>query len=329
MIKRLALFFLFLPCLSFATAQQPVPTRAEVASTLRNYLLDLHGGASGIRGYAERLETEHGFSKAETADLLLEIAGSESYSMFGRCKAINAFVLVADEARHDELTPFYSVTDESLRTAAQMAMLYNLPAVSQRLAYARDRLDWLSNHPEFQNDAIRYSGYFSGFLEYSNPAEPERREIIDFFRNEAEHSKFPESVRNAEMLLRRHDPAWSTSEVRRVTMEKWKDDPRLPETTRKLWTEPLASLASASADSSGEEEPSPSPAAPSASAGAEAGGAPSEAPRPSEPDTTAAREPRPDSRAGWKTLAFGIACFGLLLVLSWIIRRFRRNSRHD
>ena len=321
------LFFAFSVLPGFG-ADEPI-SKVEMNHRIRNWLLDLHGGSTRIPAYALRLDQSGASPLESMKELLLEIASDKNYDLFGRQNAACVFTMLEPEDRQNRLEPLYLEPNGGFRAALQYSALQALPDLPSKLAYTRKRLDWLSDHPHFQKDAYVFDGYFQTTLLYGRPTPEERNAILSFYRKEAAEASFGLSAYEAELLLRSFDPAWSTSEVRRIMMEKWKDDPSVYENMRMQWTETLASFDSASADSSGEEEPSPSPAAPSASAGAEAGGAPSEAPRPSEPDTTAAREPRPDSRAGWKTLAFGIACFGLLLVLSWIIRRFRRNSRHD
>ena len=218
------------------------PSRAEVTATLRMYLLDLHGSSRGIVAYAERLENERGFPKEETSDILLELAGTDSYSLFGRSNAIHAFVHLADKDCYDKLENFYSVTNASLRTATQMAILYALSTTSERLAYAKERFDWLANHPAFQSDVSHFGCYFQGFLNSANPTESEKRVVVDFFWNAATNAAFFECAHEAEMLLLRYDPAWPTNEARRAMMEKWKDDPGMHEKTRALWNEALAAF---------------------------------------------------------------------------------------
>lgn len=236
------LFPLFLVCSCCFAEESAPPPRAEVSATLRQHLLLRHGSSRGIVAYAERLENERGFPKDETADILLELAGTESYSLFGRRNAIAAFVDLADKDRYDELDRFYSVTNASLRTATQMAILYTLSTTSERLAYAGERFGWLAKHPRFQSDVSHFGGYFQGFLHYSNPTESEKRDIVDFFWNAATNAAFFESAHEAEMLLLRYDPAWPTNEARRAMMEKWKDDPGIHEKTRALWVEALAAF---------------------------------------------------------------------------------------
>lgn len=236
------LFPLFLVCSCCFAEESAPPPRAEVSATLRQHLLLRHGSSRGIVAYAERLENERGFPKDETADILLELAGTESYSLFGRSNAIAAFVDLADKDRYDELDRFYSVTNASLRTATQMAILYTLSTTSERLAYAGERFGWLAKHPRFQSDVSHFGGYFQGFLHYSNPTESEKRDIVDFFWNAATNAAFFESAHEAEMLLLRYDPAWPTNEARRAMMEKWKDDPGIHEKTRALWDKALAAF---------------------------------------------------------------------------------------
>ena len=327
------LFPLLLVCSCCFAEESAPPPRAEVSATLRQYLLLLHGSSRGIVAYAERLENERGFPKDETADILLELAGTESYSLFGRRNAIAAFVDLADKDRYDELDRFYSVTNASLRTATQMAILYTLSTTSERLAYAGERFGWLAKHPRFQSDVSHFGGYFQGFLHYSNPTESEKRDIVDFFWNAATNAAFFESAHEAEMLLLRYDPAWPTNEARRAMIEKWKDDPGIHEKTRALWDKALAAFngtnaadyatAGAPGSSEADEPLMPEPAAPD-SVPAFRDGAPIVPDESSEP----IREPAsPPSRLPW--IVGVIALLAVLIPIIFFQRKHHREPTNN
>ena len=308
-------------------------SREEVLDRLQLFLLDVHGGTSTLPRYADELERERGFSRVQLEGMLLEAAADESRDDFPRCNAIVGFIRIAQPGDLPRLDPFYASTNESIRRSIQSFMLEHLETVPEKLAYARTRLDWLAEHPEFQSDVQSISIRLRTVLHYEQPSEPDRRLIMDFFRNEATNASFARSAYEANSLLMQDDPAWPTNEARRAMMRKWKDDPSLHEITRRQWAEVLASFDSHSAGSPGEKGTSPvtsdSPSPAPAEDGAETDEAPSETLRPSEPDTTAAREARPDSRAGWKTFVFGAAVSVLLLVLSKNVYGFQKMSRHD
>ena len=327
------LFPLLLVCSCCFAEESAPPPRAEVSATLRQYLLLLHGSSRGIVAYAERLENERGFPKDETADILLELAGTESYSLFGRCNAINAFVALTDKDRYDELDRFYSVTNASLRTATQMAILYTPSTTSERLAYTKKRFDWLAKNPAFQSDVSRFGGYFQGFLHYSNPTESEKRDIVGFFWNAATNAAFFESAHEAEMLLLRYDPAWPTNEARRAMIEKWKDDPGIHEKTRALWDKALAAFngtnaadyatAGAPGSSEADEPLMPEPAAPD-SVPAFRDGAPIVPDESSEP----IREPAsPPSRLPW--IVGVIALLAVLIPIIFFQRKHHREPTNN
>ena len=113
----------------------------------------------------------------------------------------------------------------------------------------------MAEHTEFQCDAMWISIALRHVLhsQHRQPSESDRRLIMDFFWNAATNAAFAESAREAEMLLRSDDPAWPTNEARRAMMEKWKDDPSLPEKTRSLWNDVLADFGRTNAaDQAGE-----------------------------------------------------------------------------
>ena len=217
-------------------------SKAEIIPELRYILSDMHGGASALPRYAERLERERGFSKEQMMDLLLEIADDESWSEFARDNAVVEFIEIARPEELSRLDPFYISTNRSIRASIQSFLLEQLETVPEKLAYARTRLDWLAEHPEFQSDTTTISIGLRTVLHYGQPTDADRRLILDFFWNAATNAPFAESAYEADMLLLRDDPSWPTNEARRAMMEKWKDDPGIHEKTRALWVEALASF---------------------------------------------------------------------------------------
>ena len=168
-------------------------------------------------------------------DLLLEIAADESWDGFARDNAVVEFIEIARPEDLSRLDPFYASTNRSIRASIQTFLLEQLETVPEKLAYARTRLDWLTEHPEFQTDALWFAVYFSGYLEYYHPTEYDKRLFLDFFRNEATNGVFSYSFYATDMLLMRFDGVWPTNEARRAMMEKWKDDPGTPEDVRLFW----------------------------------------------------------------------------------------------
>ena len=234
-----AAFVLLALAASVSAETRPI-TRGEIIPTLRGILLDMHGGASALPRYAERLERERGFTRVQMEDLLLEIAADESWDGFARNNAVVEFIEIARPEELSRLEPFYVSTNRSIRASIQSFLLEQLETVPEKLAYARTRWDWMAEHTEFQCDAMWISIGLRTILHYSQPAETDRRLIMDFFWNSATNAAFAESAHEAEMLLLSDDPSWPTNEARRAMMEKWKDDPSLPEKTRSLWNDVLA-----------------------------------------------------------------------------------------
>ena len=229
-----AAFVLLALAASVSAETRPI-TRGEIIPTLRGILLDMHGGASALPRYAERLERERGFTRVQMEDLLLEIAADESWDGFARDNAVVEFIEIARPEDLSRLDPFYASTNRSIRASIQTFLLEQLETVPEKLAYARTRLDWLAEHPEFQTDALWFAVHFSGYLEYCHPTEYDKRLFLDFFRNEATNGVFSYSFYATDMLLMRYDGVWPTNEARRAMMEKWKDDPGTPEDVRLFW----------------------------------------------------------------------------------------------
>ena len=232
---------LIVPTILVRAGDAPV-SREEIIPTLRGILLDMHGGASALPRYAERLERERGFTRVQMEDLLLEIAADESWDGFARDNAVVEFIEIARPEELSRLDPFYISTNRSIRASIQSFLLEQLETVPEKLAYARTRLDWLAEHPEFQSDTTTISIGLRTVLHYGQPTDADRRLILDFFWNAATNAPFAESAYEADMLLLRDDPSWPTNEARRAMMEKWKDDPGMHEKTRALWVEALASF---------------------------------------------------------------------------------------
>lgn len=227
--------FVLLALAASAFAETNPITRGEIIPTLRGILLDMHGGASALPRYAERLERERGFTRVQMENLLLEIAADESWDGFARDNAIVEFIEIAKPEELVRLDPFYASTNKSIRTKVLCSMQRHLETIPDKLAYVRTRLDWLAEHPEFQTDALWFAVHFSGYLEYYHPTEYDKRLFLDFFRNEATNGVFSYSFYATDMLLMRFDGVWPTNEARRAMMEKWKDDPGTPEDVRLFW----------------------------------------------------------------------------------------------
>ena len=234
--------FVLLALAASAFAETNPITRGEIIPTLRGILLDMHGGASALPRYAEELERERGFTRVQMEDLLLEIAADESWDGFARNNAVVEFIEIARPEELSRLEPFYVSTNRSIRASIQSFLLEQLETVPEKLAYARTRWDWMAEHTEFQCDAMWISIGLRHVLhsQHRQPSESDRRLIMDFFWNAATNAAFAESAHEAEMLLLSDDPSWPTNEARRAMMEKWKDDPSLPEKTRSLWNDVLA-----------------------------------------------------------------------------------------
>ena len=258
--------FVLLALATSVFAETKPITRGEIIPTLRGILLDMHGGASALPRYAERLERERGFTRVQMEDLLLEIATDESWDGFARNNAVVEFIEIARPEELSRLEPFYVSTNRSIRASIQSFLLEQLETVPEKLAYARTRWDWMAEHTEFQCDAMWISIGLRTILHYSQPAETDRRLIMDFFWNAATNAAFAESAHEAEMLLLSDDPSWPTNEARRAMMEKWKDDPSLPEKTRSLWNDVLADFGRTNAvghagETTGSSDGSPAEAA--------------------------------------------------------------------
>lgn len=230
-------------------------SREEILSDLRYILNLMHGGAAALPRYAERMERERGFPVERMKDLLLEIADDESWGGYAQDNAAIEFIDLAAPEDLPRLDPFYCSTNESLRHHIQSYMLETRKTVEEKLAYARARLDWLDEHPEFQPDGRGIGAYFQGYLEYSKPTESERTEVIAFFRDEARNATFFDSVLPTDWLLLRHDSAWRTNEARRALIEKWIDDPAVHEKTRAVWTEALEAFDASTAASKASDPP--------------------------------------------------------------------------
>ena len=267
-----------LPLLHFAlfsfVALGDTPSRDSIKSEYRWQLLDLHGGAMLIREMAAEYSRKGILPMRESAFVLLEIADDESFGVHGRQKALTMFACIAPFDEYVRLDPFYSSTNKFLRESALLGIL-DLGfsnRIVDKLVYARTRLDWMSEHVDFQRDSWVFNSYFQSYLHYSNPTDAERATVLDFFRKEATNARFARSVDEADMLLMRYDPAWPTNEARRAMMEKWKDDPGIHEKTRALWDKALAAFngtnaadyatAGAPGSSEADEPLMPEPAAP-------------------------------------------------------------------
>ena len=264
MIKLLLLFLLF-SFQPFRAAGGSV-SRNAIATEYRWQLLDMHGGAIEVRQMAMAHELKDGFPMSESARVLLEIANDENYSLFGRQNALIMFSGIASTNQYDELEPFYSSENEFLRRAALLGVLdlgYS-NRIADKLSYAKSRVDWMLMHPGFRQDVQVFNTHFQGILNYSSPSESERADILAQFRNFAENAPFFECAVEADMLLRRYDPAWPASEARRAMIEKWIDDPGIHEKTKAYWTEALAAFSGPHpepAASPGGESPDVPPAA--------------------------------------------------------------------
>ena len=135
-------------------------SRGEVIASLRYILLDMHGGALSLPRYAERMERERGFPQSEMKELLLEIAEDESWDGFARDNAIGGFIRMARPEELSRLDPFYSSDDDHLRQHIHYVVLEEQQTVPNKLAYTRERVDWLSEHPAFQKDMQCYGVFF-------------------------------------------------------------------------------------------------------------------------------------------------------------------------
>lgn len=326
-----AAFVLFALAASVFAETKPI-TRGEIIPTLRGILLDMHGGASALPRYAERLERERGFTRVQMENLLLEIAADESWDGFARDNAIVEFIEIAKPEELVRLDPFYASTNKSVRTKVLCSMQRHLETIPDKLAYVRTRLDWLAEHPEFQTDALWFAVHFSGYLEYHHPTECDKRLFVDFFRNEATNGAFSYSFYATDMLLMRYDGAWPTNEARRAMIEKWKDDPGTPEDVRNFWNGLLKELARTNVtDHINEMEDGSSAGMPAEETAVEATSPPRTEPvpapdeaKPAAADKTPAEAPQEPNEFFFSWIA-GAAAAALAAALAGLV--IRRNHR--
>ena len=207
-------------------------SQGEVVSSLRYILLDRHGGALSLPRYAERLERERGFSQSEMKELLLEIAEDESWDVFARANAIGGFISMARPEELSRLDPFCSSTNDLLRQHMHSVVIGEQLAVPVKLAYAREKIDWLAGPPDFQHDAFHIMVAFYSQMTASDVSDDDKAKIVSFFRDEARDCRFGENAYSVFSFLNRHDPSWKTNECRVELLRRWRDDPSLPEDVR-------------------------------------------------------------------------------------------------
>ncbi len=200
-------------------------------------LLDFHGGALEIRAMALDLADSRRFPLEESCTILLELAGEESFGIYGRQNALSMYGWISPPEGSGRLDPFFASTNASLRESAMLGILHGgcSNRIADKLVYAKSRIDWLSEHREFRKDCWTFGSFFQGVLHYGHPSAEDAADIVSFFRNEATNAAFAEIAYQADMLLMRDDPSWSTNEARRAMMEKWRDDPGTPEDVRLFW----------------------------------------------------------------------------------------------
>ncbi len=208
-------------------------------------LLDSHGGALEIRAIALDLADSRRFPLEESCTILLELAGEESFGIYGRQNALSMYGWISPPEGYGRLDPFFASTNASLRESAMLGILHGgcSNRIADKLVYAKSRIDWLSEHREFRKDCWTFGSFFQGVLHYGHPSAEDAADIVSFFRNEATNAAFAEIAYQADMLLMRDDPSWSTNEARRAMMEKWRDDPGTPEDVRNFWNGLLEELA--------------------------------------------------------------------------------------
>ena len=197
-------------------------------------LHDLHGGAPGISAFADRMEKEWGVSKSRFADLLLETARNEREDRFARKNAIVRFCELAPAEDFPKVSEFFSNTNSELRLTALRNAIVRFPDVSDRVGFARERLDWLQAHPEFRHDAYTIMIAFYNGMVSSGATDEYKDEVLTFYREEAGNPRFGENAYAVLLFLNRHDPFWKTSERRFDLLRKWKDDPELSEDVREF-----------------------------------------------------------------------------------------------
>ena len=195
-------------------------------------LHDLHGGAPGISAFADRMEKEWGVSKSRFADLLLETARNEREDRFARKNAIVRFCELAPAEDFPKVSEFFSNTNSELRLTALRNAIVRFPDVSDRVGFARERLDWLQAHPEFRHDAYTIMIAFYNGMVSSGATDEYKDEVLTFYREEAGNPRFGENAYAVLLFLNRHDPSWKTNECRVELLRRWRDDPSLPEDVR-------------------------------------------------------------------------------------------------
>ena len=213
-------------------------------------LHDLHGGAPDISSFADRMEKERGISKSRFADLLLETARNECEDRFARKNAIVRFCELAPAEDFPKVSEFFSNTNSELRLTALRSAIVRFPDVSDRVGFARERLEWLKAHPEFRHDASTIMIAFYNGMVSSGATDEYKDAVLTFYREEAENPRFGENAYAVLSFLNRHDPFWKTSERRVDLLRKWKDDPELSEDIREFMQQELT-VFSLSDDSGG------------------------------------------------------------------------------
>ena len=202
-------------------------------------LHDLHGEATGISAFANRMEKEWGISKSRFSDLLLETARDEREDRFARKNAIVRFCELAPAEDFPKVSDFFSNTNSELRMTALRSAIVRFPDVSDRVDFARKRLEWLQEHPEFRHDASTIMIAFYNGMVSSGVTGEYKNAVLTFYRNEAENPRFGDNAYAVLSFLDRHDPVWNTNERRVDLLRKWKDDPELSEDIREFMQKEL------------------------------------------------------------------------------------------
>lgn len=227
----------FILCTNLPVLAESVRT-AEAEQIVRegiwHCLRDLHGEATDIVSFADRMEKEQGISKSVFSDLIFEVANDEHEDRFARKNAVLSFFRIAPPKDLDKGSEFFENSNSELRTAAFRAALVRLPDISTRIRFARSRLEWLQDHPEFQHDAFHIMLAFYNQMTASDVSDEDKAMIVSFFRDEAKDCRFGENAYSVFSFLNRHDPSWRTNECRGELLRRWSNDPNLPEDVRSV-----------------------------------------------------------------------------------------------
>ena len=190
--------------------------------------------------YAERLEREKGFTREDMLDMLAEFALDETRDDMGRDRAVYVLVLLSPSRKDARIEACLTHTNALLRTSALSSIMNDLTTAEEKLAFVRERLDWIAGHPECARDTIHLYSPLYHVFDNSGMTPADREAVLDFCRKEASETQCAASASDAFDLLFRHDPQWPMSDEFLIYAKRWGNNPEMHDNPRARIREALA-----------------------------------------------------------------------------------------